>query len=251
MTSPDIPVGHIDDGELVRYLDNELELDALAVVRNHLGACTECQAKFEALRAQAERFQQAMADLDLPPAATPTVNAPEASIPSIPSSPAVGWGWRLAAMIAVVVGITLTVTPARAWLLDTLGSMRTLFEPANQTPPSLPPAVPVTGSSVLFAVTDTVLFVEFAVHPQAGTLSLQRGTSVTEVSAAMKGGSGNDELVVFGDGIRVVNTAQSTADYVITLPTGIVLVEVRIGGAVVARHRVDTATAPWTMELAQ
>ena len=250
MTSPDTPVGHIDDGELVRYLDDELELNALAYARNHLATCTECQVKFEAIRGQVERFQHAMANLDLPPSTTPTVNAPEASIPSIPSSPAVGWGWRLAAMIAVVVGITLTVTPARAWLLDTLESLRTVFEPTNQAPASLPPQTPVTVSSVLFAVTDTVLFVEFAVHPEAGTLSLRRGTSETQVSAAMQGGSGNDELVVFGDGIRVVNTAQSTADYVVTLPTGIVLVEVRIGGAVVARHRPDIAGA-WRLELAQ
>ncbi len=251
MTSPDIRMGHIDDGELVRYLDNELGLDALANVRNHLAACGECTSKFQALRAHAERFQQAMANLDPPSSAAPPVPAAEPSIPSIPSSPAVGWGWRLAAMIAVVVGITLTVTPARAWLLDTLGSIRTLFEPANQTPPSLPPQTSVTVSSVLFAVTDTVLFVEFAVHPQAGTLSLQRGTSETQVSAAMQGGSGNDELVVFGDGVRVVNTAQSTADYVVTLPTHIVLVEVRIGGAVVARHRPDTLEDSWMLELTQ
>ena len=250
MTSHDIPVGHVDDGELVRYLDNELELDSLGQVRSHLAACTECQVKFEAIRTQAERFHQAMANVDLPASAAPPADAAEVSIPSIPSSPEVGWGWRIAAMIAVVIGLTLTVTPARAWLLDTLGSLRTMFQPADQAPPSLPPETPVMAS-VQFAVSDTVLFVEFAVRPRAGTLSLQPGTSETQVSAAMQGGAGTDELVVFGDGIRVVNSAESTADYVVTLATTIVLVEVRVGGAVVARHRPDTGGAPWSFSLAQ
>ena len=83
------------------------------------------------------------------------------------------------------------------------------------------------------------------------TLSLRPGTSETQVSAAMQGGVGNDELVVFGDGIRVVNSAESTADYVVTLATTIVLVEVRVGGAVVARHRPDTGGARWRFSLAQ
>jgi hypothetical protein len=171
-------------------------------------------------------------------------------ISTVPSSPTVGWGWRLAAMVAVVVGITLTVTPARALLLDTLESIRTLFEPSDP-PPAPAPESSVTASSVLFAVTDTVLFVEFAVHPQTGTLSIERGTNETEVTAAMQGGSGQDELVVFGNGVRVVNTAQSTSDYAIILPSRIVLVEVRIDRAVVARHRPDAAEDPWRLSLTQ
>ena len=67
----------------------------------------------------------------------------------------------------------------------------------------------------------------------------------------MQGGAGNDELVVFGDGIRVVNSAESTADYVVTLATTIVLVEVRVGGVVVARHRPDTGGARWNFSLGQ
>jgi len=250
MTSPDAPLGHIDDGELVRYLDNELELAAVAQVRNHLAVCSECQVRLDELRARAESFHQAMASIDLPPTATPTVNDVVASTRSLPRSPTVSWRWRIAAMIAVVIGITLSVTPARAWLLETIGSIRTVFQPTVQTP--APPAVvPVTGSSVSFVVSDSVLFVEFAVRPRIGTLSLQRGTSETQVIAAMQGGAGDDELVVFSDGVRVVNTIESASDYVVTLPIATVLVEVRVAGAVVARHRPDTSGAVWSLELAQ
>jgi hypothetical protein len=246
MTSPDAPLGHIDDGELVRYLDNELSVDVLAQVRKHLTLCSECQVKFDALRERAESFHRAMGSLDLPPAATPTVDDAGASVRSIPSSPTVSWRWRIAAMIAVVIGITLTVTPARAWLLETIDSIRTVFQPAGQTPVP-PPEISVTGSSVRFAVTDSVLFVEFVTRPKSGTLTLQREPSEAQVSAAMLGGTGDDEIVVFGAGIRVVNTTESTADYVVTLPTATVLVEVRVGGAVVARHRPGTDAVVWNL----
>lgn len=243
MINPNLPVEHIDDGELVRYLDNELELEAVARVRRHLAACRDCQAKFDALRERAESFRQAMAGIDLPAAP-----ASEASVPSIHRSPTVSRGWRMAAMIAVVIGITLTVTPARAWLLETMRSVKTLFQPADQAPPTTIPDIPVTGSSVRFAVSDSVLFLEFAVRPKSGTLSVQRGTSETQVSATMQGGTGDDELVVFPDGVRVVNTTESTADYGVTLPTTVVMVEVRVARVVVARHRPGMVAA-WSLEL--
>jgi len=244
-------MGHIDDGELVRYLDNELELDSLGVVRGHLTECGDCQARFEAIRAQAERLQEALAMLDPTPSVASADSDAEASIPSIPSSPAVDWRWRLAAMLVVVVGITLTVTPARAWLLDRLESVKTLIAPAEEAPAASQPETSATASSVLFEITDTILFVEFAMRPAAGTLSLEPGSSETGVSATMRGGAGSDELIVFGNGVRVVNTTESTADYLVTLPTRVALVEVRIGRAVVARHRLDGSAATWEMELAQ
>ena len=249
MTSPENPVGHVDDGDLVRYLDNELELDTLNIVRSHIAGCADCQAKLEAIRDQAQRLREALAKLDVPPAVATTPDAD--SIPSVPSSPTVDWRWRLAAMLAIVVGITLTVTPARAWLLDRLEAVTTLFAPADPAPAPPEPTTSATASSVLFEITDTTLFVEFAVRPEAGILSLQPGSSDTEVSATMRGGSGADELVVFGDGVRVVNTAESTADYSVTLPSRVTLVEVRVGRAVVARHRLDGTAATWEMELAQ
>ena len=147
-----------------------------------------------------------------------------------------GWRWRLAAILAVGVGMALTV--------------RTLLESSDPTQPA-PLEDPVTVSSVLLAVTDTVLFVDFATRPQAGTLSLERGTSETDVTAVMQGGSGVDELVAFGNSVRVVNTAQSTADYSITVPSRIVLVEVRIDRAVIARHRPEGAEDIWTLELVE
>ena len=120
------------------------------------------------------------------------------------------------------------------------------------------PWMPSSRAQAIFAASVTnavvfvpVLFIDFATRPETGTLSLERGTSETEVTASMRGGSGSDELVVFGNGVRVVNTAQSTSDYLISIPARIVLVEVRIDRAVVARHRPDATEDTWRLSLTQ
>jgi len=247
MTNPDIPAGHIDDGELVRYLDNELERDAVAVVRTHLAECGECQAKFDAIRGRSERFQLAMLSADDLPVATPADDIVASIAPNV-TRRGIGWGWRIAAMLAVVIGITLTVTPARAWLLERLGPVATLLGGSDDAAVSPEPGVPVVASSVRFSASDTVLFVEFSVRPRGGGVSFDRGTSRTEVSAEVRSGSATDELVVFGSGIRIVNSDTSTADYVVTLPTSIQFVEVRIAGRVVSRSRADAAIVSGGMQ---
>lgn len=240
MTSPDVPLGHIDDGELVRYVDNELSVDNLATVRHHLAGCPPCQARFDAIRGRSEEFNRAMAGLDSPPAAA-TKAEPIVQVPHVPRSPSQGWGWRIAAMVAVVIGVTLTVTPARAWLLEHMGPVGEWFGASQSSQPETPPEMPVSASSVRFVAGDSALLVEFTMRPRAGHISFERGASDTVVSAEVLGQSMTDELVVSAAGLRVVNDAESTADYAVVLPAMTTMVEVRVAGVVVVRYRPDEA----------
>ena len=105
----------------------------------------------------------------------------------------------------------------------------------------------VVQSSVV-APGDTVVVVRLAHRPRAGTLHITRGEEAQRITATMTGGDPDDELLVFGTEVRIVNGEHSGAHYEVRVPASVARGEVRVGAAVVARPQLDSSG--WVLELA-
>lgn len=126
----------IDEGVLRAHLDSELPDDELAKVNEHLATCSECHARLEKLRVEANATQGLMAMLA--PAADSVVNPAEGYKQFrgqlVPAEEPASWitrlfapSWRPAwglAAVAAVVAILLSVNPVRAWAQRVLAMLR-------------------------------------------------------------------------------------------------------------------------------
>jgi hypothetical protein len=228
---------HLDDGALVRIADADAA--PLAAERAHVDACTECAARLASVRRRSVRLSAVLARADLP---LPALSIPgPASATVIPlrraasPRPAVPGWMRVAAVVLATLGLALAASPARAWIGEWIAahwpSPETHRPAAARAPVRPPPAArrAPAGSRVEFAAPAGEFRLEIA-HPQkAGALTLE-ATAEAGASAEVVGGTGSADLMVLPAGLRIGNTAGSTADYRIALPASVRTVRLRIGG---------------------
>ncbi len=115
---------HPNDGQLLAWLDEELEPEDGTGVREHLEACTECRRRGEVLRREAQAFSEAVLALD-------EVAAGKADPGPLPIAAAIssagghrlrrtGWSLaRAAGLVLVAAGAAAALvpgSPVRAWL---------------------------------------------------------------------------------------------------------------------------------------
>ncbi len=228
---------HVEDGDLIRLHDRECDPAEERLIRNHLAGCAACRNNAKELAHLAQGFSSALRELEEPePLPIRRYRAARRSAPGglvgrVKSSRRSA---RVVTAVVAVLAVTLTVTPARAWVLGRLAALKSLVvavpveQPSQvQQPTSLVSFVPTSGE-FLIDITRTQL---------GGTLSIVVDT-VTAASARILGGAGNEEMMVLQAGFRIRRNASSRASYEFRLPRSLELVEVRVAGKTVVRYDV-------------
>jgi len=257
--SPDSGNVAVSDADLVRYIDGELTLDErhrmdavlkrdaamtdrLAVLRRRSARLSTLLAAAGPTAVETEAANPATAN----PAPTPAI--PAADVASIASArtarasrtsaqsagrfrgPADRGGrvWlRAAIVLLTVLGVAMAVPPVRAWVVDRLE--RITGQPAEPPSPAVAPAVPAEHFGVRFAVEGASFSIEMQAVQRTGRL-IVRAAAGEEGSADVQGAYGGESFVVIPvrQLLRVQNTAESRADYVVTLPSHVRSATVRL-----------------------
>jgi len=258
MTANHSPDAAVDDADLIRWLDGELDDDERARVDDAVARDPALAARLEQLRGRAARLSALLqgTDPDLavvagvshaPVAKVIELNAawaarqgmPARTVP--PPQPVPGW-LQAAAIIALLLSASLLVPPVRAWIV---GLLRPADGPGTFTPIVATPAaaLPIDTLGIRFESAATTFTIEFATAPAAGTLSVE-WQDVDSVLAERYSAGGGEELMRIDEGLlRIRNAAASTADYRVVLPGRVAAVTVRVPGRPDATWQFTTGAA--------
>lgn len=240
---------HIEDGDLLRLMGDEVSADERAAAA-HLGRCAECAGRLEELRGELDEVAGLLellpvAEIDADRRARSLAAVRQAAVRSLVTGKATGqataqpsrrrfaFSGTLARAAAAVVatlllGTGVAASPAGAWIADV---WRDLFqpEPAVVTAPEST-ALSVGGSVVGFSPVGAELVVELASAQETGSLII-RVEDTSSVSARVRGGNGELDVVVLPSSLRILNQPHAAADYEVVVPAHIQTLRVRVGVA--------------------
>jgi hypothetical protein len=218
---------HLDDGELVRYLDAEgHEPRKPGAGTSNAVAVWLDAAEFEA-GPGASAAPAALADLE--PAATrpaPAERQPRRHTFGV----AAGGPWLKAAMITLLLAAPLAAIPSvRAWIADRVALV--LADAPAATGAVDSPARAAVHASVIRFVPAPGAFLVTIDAPQAeGWLHLTRASG-SEAVLEVRGSSPRPEPVVSASTLRIGNSAEMTASYALALPADVDQVYVDVAGS--------------------
>ncbi len=244
---------HLDEGDIVRYHDRELEDGARERVEEHLAACHACSDRLDLFGERSSVVTDTMirADLPLPRLARSRPERHTARPPRLRT-------WQRAAGIAVVVGGAAFATqPGRAWMLDRwtgfrdilAGSQPSIPEVVEEAAPASPElTAPPNTLSIGFEPTTDSLVLRIATRQASGEIQTQ-ATDDVNFAAEIIGG-GDETIAVLPDGVFLRNTAASTARYRLHIPAGIRVVVIALEGELPIRIVWDGSSPSQTIDLA-
>lgn len=242
---------HPDEGDLVRFLDQQVSSDERRWLYEHLAECADCATRIEAVRERSQALSSLVGSLDADAAPDELTRARAlAAARRAQARRAVARPWyaagpaRAAAMVALTaVATTLTVSPVRAWVADRWEAL----VGAEDLAPAVavqPTGVLERGSVISFEPASETFVLEIESLQQTGSVTLQI-RDVEQASAQVVGGSG-EEILALPSGLRVTNSPGSTASYAFSLPTHLRLIQVFAGGKLVALIPVADVQLPWS-----
>jgi anti-sigma factor RsiW len=219
---------HPSDGLLVALIDGETQSDA--AIDRHVAQCHTCASRVAQLRQLDSRVSAAVTRIAIPTFDAAAMRTRLAQANAKRPRPVVGWmprAARIAAAIVLVAGAA-WASPAREWVVRRLAPV----EPSSDAPKAARPAAPapaVAGMVVRFAPVGDELVVRLAARPDDGMLEVQ-AASGDQVSARITRGGANEEMLVLPGELRILNSAQSTADYRVSVPSGVARVRIVVAG---------------------
>ncbi len=247
MTANHSPDAAVDDADLIRWLDGELDDDERARVLDAVSRDSALAARLEQLRGRSARFSTLLQgtdpDLAVAGGGSPTggtaagkiieLNAAWAARQGGPARPVPppqampGW-LRAAAVVGVLLAGSLLVPPVRAWVA---GQLRPGAAPDAMIPSGNGnvAALPIDTLGIHFESAATAFTIEFAVAPATGLLTVE-WRDVDSVSVESYTAGGADLVRVRDDRVRVNNAGTSTSDYRVELPVRVTELRVRLPG---------------------
>lgn len=245
---------HPSAGVLLRRLDGELDARTESRLARHLEHCDACRQRMEETEEQARRVGRYIRVL--PAGAAVTRERMEAARAAMHAAALrrrtavqVRRGWAVAATIAGLLVVSLSVDPLRAWVLQRL-AIGDAAERSAVSTVSLP-TTRVGGETSVIAFTTTGGTFELQVerNQSAGELLLQ--VNEVEQATAQVTNSGGETMLVLPAGLRIENSPSSSASYRVTLPTSVAEVLLRIGDDAPRLVAVPRGAAAWrqTIEL--
>jgi hypothetical protein len=251
---------HLQEGEMMRYLDGEMPVGERSRVASHLLTCAECAAAVDALRIQRQRFADLLSDCPVP-ALNPARRA--ASLERIERSAsrtrrsagagrsrAIGVA-KAAAVGGILLAATLSTSPVRAFVSDIWSAVSVRVDRLVTTRPgvSSPESVALSNASIGFVPTEDVFRLEVRTPQRAGslTLSLAAGASV---SARAVNTTDTVDIVVLPSGLRIENRLEASANYAVTVPRNLREVRVKVGDAPELVYPIESLATSWISVIA-
>src|SRR5687768_8879928 len=119
MTNEQNSALHADDGEIVRWIDGALGSGERAALEAHTARCPQCSARRDVFARRTRRLSEMLAAIDVQVpigtfrlSVTSRVTSRPAYVLRIPVR------WRVAAVLALLLGGAAAVPPVRAWIVE-------------------------------------------------------------------------------------------------------------------------------------
>lgn len=253
MTIPGTAGPHLEDGALVQLLDGEADPAERDARQHHLAECEGCRARYSRLAHRSARLSMLLAGPDTEvarprvpghaPARVPARDldrVPGSARDSGPIRAPVRSPWlRVAATVVLLLALGLTVSPARAWIVQGWQRVATVLaarDVAWDGPHGRETAESETGAAVGFRPAGSDVSIEVDHLQAAGELTL-RVDAVEEVRVAAAGRTGDEGFLVLPSAVRIQNSPDSRAGYQVTVPGALERVRVRLAGCTVGTLR--------------
>jgi hypothetical protein len=226
---------HLDDGQLVRYLDSEGSAEETRRWDEHLGACPRCRGEAETLRNNSRALSRWLAAADFDTIAAPATAA--AAAPAMRPGRRGVWHrarggsgpWLKAAVITLLLAAPLAaLPPMREWIAHQVASLRA-DDPAVILPAQAPASGDAQGGVIRFVPAHGSFRVVVDEPQREGFLRVGR-TAGPEAVLEIRGAGTRPEPVVSARGIRIANSREARTSYTLSLPPEVDAVSVDIGG---------------------
>jgi len=276
---------HLEDGDLVAYMDHQMDRSRQRWAAGHLEGCAECAARLQGMQSRAGTVSAWLGALDTPAADERKALAMAAVERARFRSRASGaWASRptlaAAAMVALMLTVSFGTLPGRAWMsgvAERLGIGRPdprptesgpsiVVSPPAAAPPQVDPAAaPVVDESAAPAapggarrpglppgMSAPVRFTPSGNYVLLQVDSRQRAGAITiwvqdthQAEGQVVAGRTGETLEPTADGLRMRNGRASRADYTVIVPTRYRFIRVKIGDEPETTIAVARANRAW------
>ncbi|HYW06141.1 MAG TPA: zf-HC2 domain-containing protein [Longimicrobium sp.] len=263
------PRSHFGEADLVRYMDRQLDREALRRARTHLEQCPACAERLAEAQRRSDGVREmiSLLPVELPHAGKRAIAlaALERARTRRSASGPLGSGFlRAAAVVAAIVAAGVATRPGRALMSDAVHEVAgdrpgplaarllgLLGEaPPPSTPvarvPSVPAPAPAPPRQTVAVPRRTTTYppgvsapVRFASDGPEVVIRFENHQragevtlwlrDVTEANMQITGNGRGESLVPIGDGLRVRNRPTSRANYTLTIPVHYRGVRVEVG----------------------
>jgi hypothetical protein len=202
---------HIDDGDLLRWIDGECDVEERNTLGGHLAACAICDNRMSVIETWSTQFSAALRST------------------RARASASARWRRALATAAGIVILVGFAVQPVRAWVVQR--AVAVWYVVTGSPIPDQPatPFADVPRASANASMTFVPVGPLFELHVEAWQAT--GGMTITtaaegHATLTLVGGDGREELVVLPSGLRIVNDAGSWSSYDVRIPA--VIREVRV-----------------------
>lgn len=234
---------HPSEGDLVRYLDHQVDRDERRDLLAHLSECDACAQRVASLGEHSRIVADYLAELhaDVTPDEVTRARALSAARAAQRRRPLVSGGWLRAAAVAAVVIATAGVSPVRAWVLDRIHG---ILEDDAAAPAAVveAPEPLAVGSQIAFEPAGDVFNLELDAEQAVGAVRLTLAPG-SRVSARVVGG--DESFTLLPAGVQVENRPTSTASYEIAVPGSVRVVQLFAGDRLLGIVQVDASSSAW------
>lgn len=246
---------HLDEGTLVRLVDDELSADERRGVEAHLSGCEPCRRERDRIEALSRAFSGWAGWAE--PAEPPRLAGVEEILRAADGADADGGrgrrsaggvvgtilrapAFRAAAVLVLLAGVALAFPPVSRWVEERVAG-------PTAGPGEVAPSADVApGSiSVSFRPAGERLTVRVERLPARGSVRIAPGAG-PDVEARVIGGEGDEELTVLPDGLAVRIPEGSTADFAIAVPVTVRAIDLFVAGRRVWSGAPDALPMEWT-----
>ncbi len=275
---------HLEDGDLVAYMDHQMDRSRLRWASGHLDGCAECAARLQGMQSRAGALSSWLGALDEPASDERKALAMAAvERARFRRRPAAVWSrgtLAAAAMIALMLTVSFGTVPGRAWMggvAERLGIGRPDPRPTESAPavesgtPAAAPAMadsastpsadesarptapgrasrgglpPGMSAPVRFNPSGNYVLLQVDSRQRLGALTIWVQESPQAVGQVVAGRTG-ETLVPLADGLRLRNGRSSRADYTVTVPTRYRFIRLKIGDEPETTIAVSRANRAW------
>ncbi len=235
MTDQNLALLHPDDADLVRRLDDELDITERPAMDAHVMACAECSARVATLERRSRRLSVLLRSADAPAPATPLRVRVQPAV-RVPR-------WQVAAVIALVAASAVAVPPVRAWIV---AKARTAWAAVAGTGGAEPAAPAPDAGAVGFVPVGNALTVRVPARA-GGTLQIE---VVKDDRVVVMGRAGRPlpGIVVLPSEVRLA-ASDSIATFDVRVPLRLETVRVIVGEQPARVYRPSVEGERWSVPL--